>query len=357
MFRKSITKNFIEKAIKIHGDKYDYTLVEYTKSHNLVKIICKNHEVFEQKPNIHLRGSGCPVCKGIGKTTENLINQFQLIHGKKYDYNLVEYVNAKTKVKIICKEHGIFEQIPNSHINKRGCPKCANNQQLTIIEFIAKAIKIHGSKYDYSQINYKNTHSTINIICKEHGIFKQKVYSHLNGHGCFKCDIKKKTDTKTIFMIKAIKKHTSKYDYLKVKYVNSKTKVKIICPVHGIFKQVPNDHLQGNGCPICNESKGEKEIRYYLENFNIEFESQKRFDGCKNIYTLPFDFYLPLLNMCVEYDGKQHYESIEFFGGEEGLKYRQENDKAKTKYCKDNDIKLLRIKYDEDIKNLIIKLL
>ena len=114
------------------------------------------------------------------------------------------------------------------------------------------------------------------------------------------------------------------------------------------------NHLNNQGCPICKESKGEKEIRNYLKNNNIVFESQKKFNNCRNKNPLPFDFYLPLLNICIEYDGIQHYKSNTFFGGEKGLKQRQINDKIKTQYCKDNDIRLLRIKYNQNnLKKLL----
>ena len=113
----------------------------------------------------------------------------------------------------------------------------------------------------------------------------------------------------------------------------------------------PAGILFGFGCPVCNESHGEKQIRTWLNAHNIQYESQYIFDDCKDKKFLPFDFYLPDLNLCVEYDGEQHFKSIDFFGGEDGLQKRQLHDKIKTEYCQNNNISLLRIKYDENIED------
>ena len=97
------------------------------------------------------------------------------------------------------------------------------------------------------------------------------------------------------------------YDYCDVKYVNAISKVEIICDKHGTFNQTPNNHLSGKGCPICRMSHGETQIRNYLSDRNIDFEIQFRFKDCRNKLPLPFDFYLPKHNLCIEYDGEQHF--------------------------------------------------
>ena len=130
--------------------------------------------------------------------------------------------------------------------------------------------------------------------------------------------------------------------------------MKIICPIHGVFEQTPNSHLRGSGCPICKTSKGELEIQRILYNKNIKYITQYTFDNCKNKRKLPFDFYLPDYNMCIEFDGKQHYETIKYWGGEETLIKTKNNDKIKTNYCKNNNIKLIRIKYNECIDDILI---
>jgi len=153
------------------------------------------------------------------------------------------------------------------------------------------------------------------------------------------------------FIEKSKKVHDNRYDYSLVKYKNLTTKVKIICPFHGIFKQTPNHHMSGIGCPICNESSGEKEIRIFLEKNNIKFQRNKRFVKCRNKRTLPFDFYLPEYNMCIEFDGKQYFQSVKFWNN--NIKEQRNRDNIKTTFCINNNIKLLRIRYDEIILDKI----
>lgn len=289
-------------------------------------------------------------------TSEEFIEKSNQIHNNKYDYSLVDYINNKIKVNIICKEHGIFEQKPYSHLQGKGCPYCKGGVQLTTDRFIEISNKIHKGKYDYSLSNYTKANSKVSIICKKHGIFEQRSMEHMNGIGCSKCSNKHKYTTEEI--IKKFKIiHGDKYDYSLVNYVNNDTKVKIICKKHGEFDQSTYNHMYlKHGCPQCSESKGEKEIRNILENNNIKFVYQKRFKDCRYIKPLPFDFYIPDENICIEFDGKQHYESSSFFQKYETLSKRNELDNIKTIYCKDNNIKLIRISYKEikNINNILI---
>ena len=346
--KRKTKKEFIKESKEVHGVKYDYSLVEYKGSKTKVKITCLIHGEFLQTPNNHLNGNGCPKCNGgVPYNMEDFIKKAKLLYNDKYDYSLVEYKNSQTKVKIICPNHGIFEQIPNSHLRNHGCPHCNGGIKLTLEQFINKSNKIHIGKYDYLLVDYKNAHIKIKIICKKHGMFKQTPYSHLNGNGCPKCIGRNKTTNEFIKESKEI--HGDKYDYSLTEYIKHIKKIKIICTKHGIFEQTPHNHLSGFGCIKCNESKGELEIRKILENNNIKYISQKRFEKCKNINILPFDFYLPNLNLCIEYDGEQHYKPINYFGGKKEFKNIQIRDQIKNKYCKNNNIKLLRIKYNENI--------
>lgn len=275
----------------------------------------------------------------------------EIIHDAFYDYSLVEYSNAVEKVKIICPIHGLFLQSPNSHLSGVGCPKCGkikSDDSKRIVNFVDRAKKIHLDKYDYSKTNYKNIETKVIITCKEHGDFTQKPYHHLKGSGCPYCSKNRKLDTK-LFIEKSNLIHHNTYDYSKVDYINIKLKVKIICSKHGEFLQSAGKHLMGRGCPYCKESKGEAKIRFILEQKSISFNRQYIFIDCRDILPLPFDFYLPDFNLCIEYDGKQHFEPLTFFGGDDGLKDSVKKDFIKTKYCKDNGIRLLRIKYSENI--------
>jgi len=295
------------------------------------------------------------------KTTEQFIIEARKIHGDKYDYSLVEYIGAHHKINIICKQHDKFKQTPHHHLNSHGCKKCnyinqSNKQKMDLNNFITRSNIIHNNKYDYSLVEYKNNCTKVKIICPIHGVFNQIPQDHLKGCGCSECCVNKRLTTK-IFIDKSKEIHNNKYDYSLVNYINNRIKVKIICPVHGIFEQIPNSHLLGNGCIYCNDSKGEKQIKAILNKLNITYESQKKFDNCKYIKKLYFDFYLPNYNTCIEYDGLQHFKIIKQFGGEKEFINIQNRDKIKNEYCKNNNIHLLRIKYNENINKKLLEYL
>lgn len=260
------------------------------------------------------------------------------IHGDRYDYSLVEYKDTHSKVTIKCLIHGIFYQSPANHIRGNGCPRCIGKKE-TIIDFFKKANLLHEDKYDYSLVSFKSKQEKIKIICPIHGEFQQRCSHHLSGVGCPKCVGKNKTTED--FINESKKVHGDKYDYSLVRYINDKTRVKIICPKHGVFEQMSGKHLQGQGCSHCKESKGEREIRKFLIENNIKFIPQKRFKDCRDKKPLPFDFYLPEYNTCIEYQGRQHFEPISNWGGVDGLKKIQKRDKIKKDYCNRNRIKLI----------------
>jgi len=351
MSKKFTTEEFIIRVNKKHNNKYDYFLVDYKNIMTKIKIICPKHGEFEQIPNDHLNGFGCSKCSNTySPTTREFIEKVKKIHNNnKYDYSKVNYEKANEKVIIICPEHGEFEQIPDSHLRGRGCPKCVN-KNVTTKEFIKKAKKIHGEKYNYSLVNYINNHLKIKILCPEHGIFEQIPNTHLNGCGCLKCTHNNILLNKKNFIMKAKIIHNNKYEYSLVEYKNAHTNIIIICPKHGEFKQTPSCHLNGHGCSICKESKGEKIIRNFLTKNNILFERQKTFNGCKGKRRkLAFDYYLPEKNILIEFDGKQHFEPVKRFGGEKVFKETKINDNIKNQFAKENNINLLRISYKDDI--------
>lgn len=182
------TQNFITKAEIVHLSKYDYSKVKYVKSIEKVIIICKEHGNFNQSPNKHLSGRGCYKCKGGVKIDScEFISKALKIHKNVYDYSLVKYERSHNKVKIICKTHGIFLQSPTHHLSGEGCPKCAGKHIPSTIEFIEKAKSIHGCKYNYSKVDYKHTHGKVTIICEKHGEFKTTPANHLLNKNCPKC--------------------------------------------------------------------------------------------------------------------------------------------------------------------------
>lgn len=208
-------------------------------------------------------------------TTEDFINKAKQIHGEKYDYSLSEYINAKVKVIIVCSTHGEFMQVPNNHKKGHGCDKCARDEQsrrqiLSNEEFIRKAKTAHGDKYDYSLARYVNAKTKVKIICSTHGEFHQTPDSHMKS-GCLKCGLKdmadKNTKTSDDFILEATKIHGDKYDYSMVNYTGNKIKVIVICKKHGVFETTPSNHLFNKGCPSCAESGfniSKPAILYYL---------------------------------------------------------------------------------------------
>jgi|ERR1035437_925287 hypothetical protein len=192
-------KKFIIKANKKHNFTYDYSLTKYIGSHSKIKIICLIHGVFEQTPTNHLSGNGCYQCGLIKKATKkkkipasNFISKSNIIHNNKYDYSLVEYFSAKSRVIIICPTHGKFEQSPNAHLSGKGCVKCffenANIlQKLDQNIIIERFVETHGNKYDYSCAEYDGMNKKIKIICPTHGLFLQLPGNHISGQGCKKC--------------------------------------------------------------------------------------------------------------------------------------------------------------------------
>ncbi len=262
-YHKLTTSNkeaFEKKAFIKHGNKYDYSKVEYIDSITNVIIICKDHGDFIQTPCSHLRGSGCFECMLknrriiANKPTqikEEFIKVASDIHGEKYDYSKMEdSFNSKKYQNIICKKHGEFKQIPRDHLEGRGCVKCSHSYQYSPEEYIIKAKQFHGDgNFDYSKTYYVNAFSNVIVGCKEHGSFEIKACNHLRGSGCSLC--KNKTEGKL-------------YNFLLSEYINS-----------NIIKQYKNEF-------------------------------------CKNKRLLPYDFLLTIndVKIIIELDGWQHFKQV-----------------------------------------------
>lgn len=290
--------------------------------------------------------------KNIKLTTDDFIIKSNIVHNNLYKYDKSVYINAKTKVVITCNQHGDFKQIPYSHFNGNGCPLCmsdnsSKNKRSDRSEVINKFNKKWNFKYNYELVEFINNLSKIKIICPEHGIFEQTLKSHFK-YGCSSC-ANNNPFTCESFLERSKKIHDNKYTYCLPDQINSKTIIDIKCNSHGIFKQRINNHLHlRQGCPFCYESKGEWQIALYLKNNDIAFERQKKFENCVNFNKLSFDFYLPEYNTCIEFDGIQHFKPVDLFGGQESFNKLKVNDNIKEIFCSKNSIKLLRIRYKID---------
>lgn len=270
--QRDTTNTFIEKALKVHGRRYDYTRVAYVDSRTPVDITCLIHGSFAQRPNGHLRGSGCPDCAHIltGERcrlgAEEFINKSLQRHGKnRYDYSRVLYVNAHIKVEILCDSHGPFWQSPNKHANAgNGCPQCgfersAESSRLSLSHFVQRANKVHKGKYNYSKSDYSNYSNPIVVTCTKHGDFEISPSNHLAGKGCRSCGFEasatKQKLTKGEWLKRCREQHDRRYNYKNSIYLGFHEPITILCSEHGEFEQIARTHSIGCGCPSCGKEQ------------------------------------------------------------------------------------------------------
>lgn len=345
---------------------------EYININTPTEHYCEKHDIlFNTRPSDALRGKGCRQCKSekisakLSKSKEKYIEELAI---KNPTVKLVgDYKGADTLVPHYCILHNVIWDItPNNALHGRGCKQCCserigNKLRKPIDDYINELaiknpnIKLFGE--------YINNATPIEHYCEKHMIyFNISPNCALLGHGCSRCASEKlsehklKSEKQYIIDLKNVHPNI----VLRGNYVGTHINTLHECLTCGCeWNPRPSNLLTGYGCPECNESKGEKQVGLWLRQHDIMYVSQKRFDDCCDKKSLPFDFYLPNYNTCIEYQGKQHYESIEYFGGEENLLYTQYHDKIKYDYCIKNSINLICIPYWENIneylnKNLLI---
>ena len=339
--RNKTISDVIDSFKKIHKNLYNYSLVKYIDSITKVKIICnKCNSIFEQSPNSHLQGKGCPICNGgVTYLFLDFKNKSIEIHGNRFNYDLVKYKNSKVKVKIKCNKcKNIFEQTPNQHLRGSGCPYCVGRNKTTI-NIISEFQEIHKDLYDYSLVKYVGYKKEVDIICRKHGKFKQKVEYHLLGSGCPKCVGQGKNTSDIIKEF--IDKHGDKYDYSLVNYINTKKKVTISCKKHGYFKQLPQVHSAGQGCPKCGNSisKLEQEVAQWIKDnlFMRKIKTNKRFyfNNKNNFHEL--DIYIPDLKLGIEFNGLEfHHTHGKDYDGKNIFNKDKYYHRDKSKFFQDN---------------------
>lgn len=293
MPRKLTQQEFILKSKTMHGDKYDYSKVNYRNNRGKIELTCTQcGQAFSQAARGHLAGRGCRNC-GSMYTTKEFVERAKKIHGNKFDYSRTIYVGSLKKLTIICQKcHSVFSQTADIHLKGNiNCPSCRNkNQYLTTEEFVARAKTIHGTLYGYDTTKYKDFDSHVEIFCNKCKMF---------------------------------------------------------------FSQVADYHLSGRGCPFCIMSRGEKKVENELNNNKIFFKRQFVFKKCRSKKDRPlrFDFYIPSKHTCIEFDGEQHSNKNSRFYTKQG----EENDTIKNCFCKKNKINLVRISYKDykEIKSII----
>jgi len=367
--RKLTTKEFIERAKNKFGDKFDYSITDYVDSNTVVSVICKEHGLIKVKPHSHLKGTfGCMKCGGKERlTTKEFIEKAEKVHGKgTYDYSLVDYKSNQRKVKIICAKCGVFEQMAGNHLRGAICLKCSQERigklkrRYTTEEFIEKAKKIHKGKYSYKKSIYTGIDDKVIVTCPIHSDFEVSAWSHLKGFNCNKCAMKTRHEnnptkkTHGTFIKEARKIHGDRYEYID-KYINAKQMMRILCKKHNfIFTQSTHAHISAKtGCPKCNYSKGEVAIENHIERLSLEYTPQKRFKK-SNIPHHSFDFFIPSYNLLIEYQGGQHYKPVKHFGGQETFIKTKQRDNKKRDFARRNGYQLLEIPYYvKDIEKML----
>ena len=359
------TKEFIDKSIKIHGDKYDYSKVDFIGFTKEISIICTEHGEFIQIARSHLKGYGCENC-GIEKRNQTKIKKSNKIffekapkiHNNYYDYSKVEFKGVCEKVIIICPKHGDFLQAPRKHLYGQGCNKCgeertADGQRKTLSVFITQSKEKHGEDhYNYDDVKYINDHTKVNIYCNIHKkIFIQTPTSHLSGSGCNDCSIEKRSEEKIKLASSKfwdIANKDERFDFSKFIYKKFVEKSVVICKkCKSEFSINPNNYLSGKGCPFC---KKKTEVKLYekIDNKYV-IDRQLKYEWCKNIETncyFPFDFCIEEYKIIIELDGIQHFKNVKHF--RMSPEEQKKRDLYKQKCANDNGYSIIRI-YQEDI--------
>lgn len=185
------------------------------------------------------------------KTQHQFIDDARSVHGDRYNYSQVRYMQGRGHVTIVCSVHGPFQQAPMNHLQGKGCRQCPYKNSIGQKEFLCRANETHGDKYAYNQTVYRGENKSITVMCKTHGLFTSTPKMHCNGTGCRQCFYSGRTLTMGRWLQIARQRHGDRYNYDSVVYISSRTPVTIECKVHGTFQQVSNEHLQGGGCPRC----------------------------------------------------------------------------------------------------------
>ena len=332
------TKSFIEECERVHGSRYDYSKVVYRTNKDKVTIGCPAHGAFQQRASSHLGGSGCSTCarEARKQSTDEFIALAKAVHGDRYDYSQVVYGrNQKDPVKIICPEHGVFEQIPNGHLNGGGCAVCGA-KLVDMVEFQRRAKLVHGDRYDYSRVNLESVSKKVTVICPEHGPFKVQPRSHMGGTKCSKCAhrdakldserLKQRVDE--IFKGSLMLKDDHGYK-------NYREPFTVHCAEHGPFQCTPASLFRNRNksiCPRCANSVSinEQKIFDYLSDLGVGLLQRDR----KIVRPYELDIVSTQRKVAIEYNG-------DFWHSD---RYKKPNfHQKKTQRCEDAGYRLIHV--------------
>ena len=303
--RRHDAATFLARARAKFGDALDYRQMDYRNTTTAITIVCPEHGPFRQTPYEHLASTGCPWCTGLKPITqETFLARARAAHGDRYDYTLVDYQGWQVPVAIKCAAHGVFWQTPKAHAQGRGCLACSGLQPVTLSGFIARAQAVHGDRYDYSQVQMTNVSTKVTILCREHGPFAQRPGDHTRlEQGCPACAQKRPIDAQT-FLERAQAIHGDAYAYDLDSYQGYRQPVTVTCPSHGVFTPTPHNHIhRHSGCPRCvyanGTSQGEAELADWLAGLGLELVRHDR----TLLAGWELDIYLPEHRLGIEYNG------------------------------------------------------
>lgn len=283
----------------------------------------------------------------VGYEYKNKYGNFKIIDIERVGTRIVYVVQCQKCGHIMKKKSGEISEV-------RKCLGCVRNMEYSLYNVgdIVNGLKILKKMPTIDSSGYIKKEYLCECIVDKNIV--QIRESHLvNGVGCMECAGKKRGEQQRKSHEEYVAEMSIKNPFMEIVgiYVNQDTKIKYVCKVCGHQgESLPNNLLRGGGCPECNMSNGEKRVLKYLNDNSIIFDEQYTFKDCRNILPLPFDFYLPDYNACIEYDGEQHFHPVKFFGGEEAFNQLKRNDSIKNQYCKDHNINLCRIKYNQDVE-------
>lgn len=357
-------ESYVNKAISVHGNKYNYNnLPDTFNVTDNINIFCNScGRYFSSIARNHTNNnSGCPHCAKEGqknkirKGFDYFLNKAKITHQDKYLYFKNKFVDMSTITGIQCKKCGnIFSQKPSLHILGNGCPICNPfPKRLTTEQFKEQLKNEHPNLELISE--YNGNKKDVIVKCTIHNYeFHSNPNRLHSGNNCKFCYNDRRGD-KTRKSLEQLKEeikivHGDKYSLDKIEYINNKTDIIVTCSKHGDFKINPLKLISGQGCSECNNSKLEEFVSLQLENKDIIFEREKKFDWLKNIYPLSLDYYLPDYKIAIECQGIQHFKPIMLFGGNDSFVKQIDNDKIKFKQCKDNNIQLIYLVEEKNKK-------
>ena len=352
-------KKISKEYVVLYLGSFGYKLIsEYKNISSVITLLCPNGHMYETTFNAFKnKNRRCGICKNNKK--ETFIKEYI----EKENYKLID---IKMKNNNVC----VYIQCPHNHdpywvvfssfktLNKR-CRICGLEKTKQSMTHSYDYVKKYIESIEYTLLSnkYKNNREKLDIKCNEGHLFKMSFKQIKRGDRCPKCMAKRNGERKRLSYYE-VKEYISAHGYklLSKEYINSQTKIKIMCTKGHVYYVKFNNFKTGYRCPICNMSSGESEIKRILESLNIKFKRQHIFKGCKFKSYLPFDFYLPDYNTLIEFDGAQHYKIVDYFGGFDGFVDRKIRDTVKNIYCKDNNINLIRIPYWEfnNIEKIIV---